>query len=212
MRVCYCLGMCSHINAQVFSLRWPQMVARPLTCVSRKWTKLVICTGTVAKICLGSTGAVRRGKDQMFLSVQWLYTSPQPQQTHDPFFFFIVSVRDAQCGKIQCLTSGSKPIENNAVPIETTVTFGNKKIYCMGTHVYKVGQGAEEPQGDTLDPGLVMTGTKCGVDSVRHVWGDVLNWIYVCIVAKNMLWITFSRCQCVFHLAEHKVRFYHSIL
>ncbi|XP_010735817.3 disintegrin and metalloproteinase domain-containing protein 19 [Larimichthys crocea] len=74
--------------------------------------------------------------------------------------------RDAHCGKIQCLTSGSKPIENNAVPIETTVTFGNKKIYCMGTHVYKVGQGVEEAQGDTLDPGLVMTGTKCGVDSL----------------------------------------------
>lgn len=37
----------------------------------------------------------------------------------------------------------------------------------MGTHVYKGGQGDEELQGDTLDPGLVMTGTKCGVDSVR---------------------------------------------
>lgn len=86
-----------------------------------------------------------------------------------PFFFIIIFVRDAHCGKIQCLTSGSKPIENNAVPIETTVTFGNKKIYCMGTHVYKVGQGVEEAQGDTLDPGLVMTGTKCGVDSVSHV-------------------------------------------
>ncbi|KAG8004178.1 Disintegrin and metalloproteinase domain-containing protein 19 [Nibea albiflora] len=58
------------------------------------------------------------------------------------------------------------PLRTMPVPIETTVTFGNKKIYCMGTHVYKDGQGAEEPQGDTLDPGLVMTGTKCGVDSL----------------------------------------------
>nr|XP_019941892.1 PREDICTED: disintegrin and metalloproteinase domain-containing protein 19 [Paralichthys olivaceus] len=72
--------------------------------------------------------------------------------------------RDAKCGKIQCLTSASKPIENNAVRIETTVTVGNKRIQCMGTHVYK--HGAEEVQGDTLDPGLVMTGTKCGDDSI----------------------------------------------
>ncbi|XP_074530851.1 disintegrin and metalloproteinase domain-containing protein 19 [Halichoeres trimaculatus] len=74
--------------------------------------------------------------------------------------------RDAKCGKIQCLTSASKPIENNAVGIETTVTVGNKKLPCMGTHVYKPGQEDEEAQGDTLDPGLVMTGTKCGVDSI----------------------------------------------
>uniref|UniRef100_UPI0037E789AB disintegrin and metalloproteinase domain-containing protein 19 n=1 Tax=Semicossyphus pulcher TaxID=241346 RepID=UPI0037E789AB len=74
--------------------------------------------------------------------------------------------RDAQCGKIQCLASASKPIENNAVRIETTVTVGSKKMQCMGTHVYKPGQGDEEAQGDTLDPGLVMTGTKCGVDSI----------------------------------------------
>ncbi|KAI3351256.1 hypothetical protein L3Q82_005810 [Scortum barcoo] len=74
--------------------------------------------------------------------------------------------RDALCGKIQCLTSASKPIENNAVLIETTVRLGNKKIQCMGTHVYKAGQVDEETQGDTLDPGLVMTGTKCGDDSI----------------------------------------------
>ncbi|XP_069552978.1 disintegrin and metalloproteinase domain-containing protein 19 [Brachyistius frenatus] len=74
--------------------------------------------------------------------------------------------RDAKCGKIQCSTSASKPIENNAVRIETTVSVGNKKIQCMGTHVYKLGQGDEEPPGDTLDPGLVMTGTKCGDDSM----------------------------------------------
>uniref|UniRef100_A0A8D0DE44 ADAM metallopeptidase domain 19 n=1 Tax=Sander lucioperca TaxID=283035 RepID=A0A8D0DE44_SANLU len=74
--------------------------------------------------------------------------------------------RDAQCGKIQCLTSASKPLENNAVRIETTVSVGNQKIQCMGTHVYKPGQGDEGGQGDTLDPGLVMTGTKCGEHSI----------------------------------------------
>ncbi|XP_034070841.1 disintegrin and metalloproteinase domain-containing protein 19 [Gymnodraco acuticeps] len=62
--------------------------------------------------------------------------------------------------------SSAKPIENNAVRIETTVSVGNRKIHCMGTHVYKPGQGDEEGQGDTLDPGLVMTGTKCGDDSI----------------------------------------------
>ncbi|XP_039669787.1 disintegrin and metalloproteinase domain-containing protein 19 isoform X3 [Perca fluviatilis] len=74
--------------------------------------------------------------------------------------------RDAQCGKIQCLTSASKPLENNAVRIETTVSMGNQKIHCMGTHVYKPGQGDDGEQGDTLDPGLVMTGTKCGEHSI----------------------------------------------
>ncbi|XP_061644136.1 disintegrin and metalloproteinase domain-containing protein 19 [Phyllopteryx taeniolatus] len=74
--------------------------------------------------------------------------------------------RDAKCGKIQCLSSESKPIESNAVRIETTVSVGNKRVQCMGTHVYKPGQRDEEVQGDTLDPGLVMTGTKCGDDSI----------------------------------------------
>lgn len=74
--------------------------------------------------------------------------------------------RDAKCGKIQCLSSATKPVETSAVRIETTVTIGSKKIMCMGTHVYKFTQGDEDPQGDTLDPGLVMTGTKCGDDSI----------------------------------------------
>ncbi|KAM9741166.1 disintegrin and metalloproteinase domain-containing protein 19 [Menidia menidia] len=74
--------------------------------------------------------------------------------------------RDSKCGKIQCSTSATKPIESNAVRIETTVRVGSKRIQCLGTHVYKLGQGDEESQGDTLDPGLVMTGTKCGADSI----------------------------------------------
>lgn len=74
--------------------------------------------------------------------------------------------RDAKCGKIQCVSSASKPLETSAVRIETTVTVGSKKFLCMGTHVYKLGQGDEDPQGDTLDPGLVMTGTKCGEESI----------------------------------------------
>ncbi|KAM3867059.1 disintegrin and metalloproteinase domain-containing protein 19 [Diretmus argenteus] len=73
--------------------------------------------------------------------------------------------RDAKCGKIQCLSSASKPIDTNAVPIDTTVRLGDRKLLCRGTHVYRPGQ-ADEGQGDTLDPGLVMTGTKCGDDSI----------------------------------------------
>ncbi|XP_032410099.1 disintegrin and metalloproteinase domain-containing protein 19 isoform X1 [Xiphophorus hellerii] len=76
--------------------------------------------------------------------------------------------RDAKCGKIQCSASAAKPIENNAVRIETTVKVDSKRTEykCLGTHVYKLGQGDEEPQGDTLDPGLVMTGTKCADNSI----------------------------------------------
>ncbi|XP_076023977.1 disintegrin and metalloproteinase domain-containing protein 19 isoform X2 [Genypterus blacodes] len=74
--------------------------------------------------------------------------------------------RDATCGKIQCLSSATKPIETNAVPIHTTVQFENRKVLCRGTHVYQPGGQGEDGQGDTLDPGLVMTGTKCGEDSL----------------------------------------------
>lgn len=91
--------------------------------------------------------------------------------------FLLNCSRDAKCGKIQCLTSASKPIENNAVRIETSLTVGSKRIQCMGTHVYKLGQENEESQGDTLDPGLVMTGTKCGDDSVYE---DALKEMHHC--------------------------------
>ncbi|XP_017545653.1 disintegrin and metalloproteinase domain-containing protein 19 isoform X1 [Pygocentrus nattereri] len=73
--------------------------------------------------------------------------------------------RDAKCGKIQCLSSASKPIGTNAVPIDTTIPDGQRKILCRGTHVYRPDQ-EEESQGDTLDPGLVMTGTKCGDNAI----------------------------------------------
>ncbi|KAG9334854.1 hypothetical protein JZ751_006423 [Albula glossodonta] len=43
--------------------------------------------------------------------------------------------RDAKCGKIQCLSAASKPIEANAVPIDTNVPHGNRKILCRGTHI-----------------------------------------------------------------------------
>ncbi|XP_048347076.1 disintegrin and metalloproteinase domain-containing protein 19 isoform X2 [Sphaerodactylus townsendi] len=66
--------------------------------------------------------------------------------------------RDAKCGKIQCQSSASKPLESNAVAIDTTITLNGRQIRCRGTHVYR----NEEEGGDILDPGLVMAGTKCG--------------------------------------------------
>ncbi|KAF5913244.1 hypothetical protein HPG69_016860 [Diceros bicornis minor] len=72
------------------------------------------------------------------------------------------NMRDAKCGKIQCQSNEARPVESNAVPIETTITMNGRQIRCRGTHVYR---GPEE-EGDMLDPGLVMTGTKCGYNHV----------------------------------------------
>ncbi|XP_069055749.1 disintegrin and metalloproteinase domain-containing protein 19 [Pleurodeles waltl] len=75
---------------------------------------------------------------------------------------------DARCGKIQCQSSASKPLDANAVAIDTTVTLEGKRIRCRGTHVYRtVDEDVDNlDQSDILDPGLVMTGTKCGDNHV----------------------------------------------
>ncbi|KAG7264134.1 hypothetical protein CRUP_018676, partial [Coryphaenoides rupestris] len=64
--------------------------------------------------------------------------------------------RDAKCGKIQCQGGATRPvIGTNAVSIETNIPQQEGgRILCRGTHVYL---------GDDMpDPGLVLTGTKCG--------------------------------------------------
>ncbi|XP_028818223.1 disintegrin and metalloproteinase domain-containing protein 12 isoform X3 [Denticeps clupeoides] len=64
--------------------------------------------------------------------------------------------RDAKCGKIQCQGGANRPvIGTNAVSIETNIPLKEGgRILCRGTHVYL---------GDDMpDPGLVLTGTKCG--------------------------------------------------
>lgn len=69
--------------------------------------------------------------------------------------------RDAKCGKIQCQGGASRPvIGTNAVSIETNIPLKEGgRILCRGTHVYL---------GDDMpDPGLVLTGTKCGDGMVR---------------------------------------------
>jgi len=73
--------------------------------------------------------------------------------------------RNAKCGKIQCQSTASKPIESNAVAIDTNVNIGQQKILCRGTHVYQQGHDKHN-QNDTLDPGLVLPGTKCGENAV----------------------------------------------
>uniref|UniRef100_A0A8C5DMD7 Disintegrin and metalloproteinase domain-containing protein 19-like n=1 Tax=Gouania willdenowi TaxID=441366 RepID=A0A8C5DMD7_GOUWI len=65
---------------------------------------------------------------------------------------------DAKCGKIQCHSAAKKPKGTNAVSIDTTIRTNGVEVKCRGTYVYSTQDG----QGDLPDPGLVMTGTKCG--------------------------------------------------
>ncbi|KAL0970486.1 hypothetical protein UPYG_G00242700 [Umbra pygmaea] len=69
---------------------------------------------------------------------------------------------DAKCGKIQCHSAAKKPKGNNAVSIDTTIRTDGMEVKCRGTYVYTTQDG----QGDLPDPGLVMTGTKCGEGKV----------------------------------------------
>ncbi|XP_019408103.1 PREDICTED: disintegrin and metalloproteinase domain-containing protein 33, partial [Crocodylus porosus] len=66
--------------------------------------------------------------------------------------------RDAKCGKIQCQSSAKKPQGTNTVSIDTTIRFNGREVKCRGTFVYTT----KDDEGDLSDPGLVMTGTKCG--------------------------------------------------
>lgn len=75
---------------------------------------------------------------------------------------FSLGSRDAKCGKIQCQASQSRPLEYNAVAIDTTITINGREVQCRGIHVYQ----STEEENDMLDPGLVLTGTKCGYNHV----------------------------------------------
>ncbi|XP_038042225.2 disintegrin and metalloproteinase domain-containing protein 19 [Anas platyrhynchos] len=66
--------------------------------------------------------------------------------------------RDAKCGKIQCQSYASKPLQPNAVSIDTTISQQRIQVKCRGTHVHR----SENEDKEMLDPGLVLTGTKCG--------------------------------------------------
>ncbi|KAL8206534.1 UNVERIFIED_CONTAM: hypothetical protein K2H54_007544 [Gekko kuhli] len=66
--------------------------------------------------------------------------------------------RDAKCGKIQCQSPAKKPKGTNTVSMDTTIRFNGREVKCRGTLVY----ATKDDEGDMSDPGLVMTGTKCG--------------------------------------------------
>uniref|UniRef100_A0A3Q4BX87 Uncharacterized protein n=1 Tax=Mola mola TaxID=94237 RepID=A0A3Q4BX87_MOLML len=70
---------------------------------------------------------------------------------------------DAKCGKIQCHSAAKKPKGTNAVSIDTTIKTDGIEVKCRGTYVYTTQDGGH---GDLADPGLVMTGTKCGEGKV----------------------------------------------
>ncbi|KAG8453244.1 hypothetical protein GDO86_000032 [Hymenochirus boettgeri] len=63
--------------------------------------------------------------------------------------------KDAKCGKIQCQTNVEKPRDPNMVKIGNTVMVNGYKVKCDGLYSYSV-------QDEEGDPGLVMSGTKCG--------------------------------------------------
>lgn len=77
---------------------------------------------------------------------------------------------DAKCGKIQCHSAATKPKGTNAVSIDTTIKTGGTEVKCRGTYVYSTQDG----QGDLPDPGLVMTGTKCGEGKVGSDQAGIL--------------------------------------
>lgn len=65
---------------------------------------------------------------------------------------------NAKCGKIQCQSRATKPKGPNTVSMDTTIRFEGREVKCRGTYTYT----SPDEQGDLLDPGLVLTGTKCG--------------------------------------------------
>ncbi|XP_069809486.1 disintegrin and metalloproteinase domain-containing protein 19 isoform X2 [Dendropsophus ebraccatus] len=69
--------------------------------------------------------------------------------------------KHAKCGKIQCLSPAYKPIEHSAVAIDTTISVQGRRILCRGTHVYRITE-----EEDMMDPGLVLSGTKCGENQI----------------------------------------------
>ncbi|KAG7259103.1 hypothetical protein CRUP_036583, partial [Coryphaenoides rupestris] len=77
-------------------------------------------------------------------------------------------MNDAKCGKIQCHSAAKKPKGTNAVSIDTTIKTDGREVKCRGTYVYSTQDG----QGDLPDPGLVMTGTKCGEGKVCNSNGN----------------------------------------
>ncbi|KAG9267464.1 disintegrin and metalloproteinase domain-containing protein 12-like [Astyanax mexicanus] len=106
--------------------------------------------------------------------------------------------RDAKCGKIQCQGGANRPvIGTNAVSIETNIPLQEGgRILCRGTHVYL---------GDDMpDPGLVLTGTKCGEDMMclnRQCQNVSVFGVYECSVKCSGRGVCNNKKNC--HCEEH---------
>ncbi|XP_017327522.1 disintegrin and metalloproteinase domain-containing protein 33 [Ictalurus punctatus] len=102
---------------------------------------------------------------------------------------------DAKCGKIQCHSAAKKPKGTNAVSIDTTIRTDGIEVKCRGTYVYSTQDG----QGDLPDPGLVMTGTKCGEGKVckdRRCKNASFTELETCIARCNGHGVCNSNSNC----------------
>lgn len=100
---------------------------------------------------------------------------------------FPIPSRDAKCGKIQCQSSAAKPKGPNTISMDTTIRFNGREIKCRGTLVY----ATKDDEGDMADPGLVVTGTKCGkgmvsalLESREGTPGQLLGGTLICTAEK----------------------------
>lgn len=64
--------------------------------------------------------------------------------------------RDVKCGRMHCIKGETFPITNNKYIIQL-----------HGGQECKVAELSEKESGETADPGMVPTGTKCGNGMVR---------------------------------------------
>ncbi|CAB1351883.1 unnamed protein product [Coregonus sp. 'balchen'] len=95
--------------------------------------------------------------------------------------------KDRQGNYMKCQKSAAKkPKGTNAVSIDTTIRTDGMEVKCRGTYVYTTQDG----QGDLPDPGLVMTGTKCGEGKASQL-GLVVALLFVFLVLLPGILITF---------------------
>lgn len=101
--------------------------------------------------------------------------------SHGQCHVFVFFLSDAKCGKIQCHSAAKKPKGTNAVSIDTTIRRNGLDVKCRGTYVYTTQEG----QGDLPDPGLVITGTKCGEGKVS--WHSSLyHYTFTTVTITNL--------------------------
>lgn len=108
------------------------------------------------------------------------------------------------CGKIQCQSSAKKPQGTNTVSIDTTIRFNGREVKCRGTYMYT----AKDDEEDLSDPGLVMTGTKCGdgmVSTSSWGWSLLQETISLALIPVPM-WMLALLCATMGHGFSHTCR------